>query len=359
MKFIIFAILAFACFAFNWNTNFYDFKWPLFFFCSSLYAFKEFGKLERVIISYCLASFAYVGFFHLNHYELRGVVNPLFQIESMRGALHFICAIFMVKGFLNYEHYHDKIKRFLQVLFYANCLWMIVSSLFELKCFGIDGAKSPNGTLIALTIPLIGVSWLHILLGLAAVLVSKTTMGIVGILAILGYVAFYEIKNKKILLIAPIVFAGIVGVSYYLYGPELYSFTGRIEVWELAYKFWSQEWNMIVFGTGGGTFSFMMPVIQKLSKFLSYGYFVFLHSDIFQVTFEFGLIGLFLFSAFFIKIIYELHSNSKNELTCFFVVLVVSCLGNFPFRLGPDVFLICFAISKWMVERKKYVEENF
>ena len=126
--------------------------------------------------------------------------------------------------------------------------------------------------------------------------------------------------------------------QYFLAGPH--AAAGRYEAWPMFYHFWREHFPWW-FGSGLGTFKFWGPASQMYAHYQEGRWWVWAHSDWFQILFELGAVGLALATALFISLLWQ----AKRRPGLFGALLAYGTVmaGNYPFRVAP------FALLGWLL----------
>lgn len=164
-----------------------------------------------------------------------------------------------------------------------------------------------------------GLSWLFILLPVAAVAVSGSSTGFVAIgLAILLHAALYRKQVTRVWLGISVLAVAAAGLGLYLFSPDsLFANSGRYKIWQDHYSFFSRtmdpealeryrknvdprstlyldvigsEWT----GLGSGSFRPLSDGIQTANDKERYIIFPFAHNEPLQVILDQGYVGLVL-----------------------------------------------------------------
>ena len=137
----------------------------------------------------------------------------------------------------------------------------------------------------------------------------------------------------------------LIGIIAYLFGPDnhdYFSTHGRYQAWEFFMGNWYKQSTMTnIFGTGTGTYFEISQRWQNMTGFnlakignKMTGYYIFLHSDILQILFEQGIVGLTLITLLSIHCLRMAYKNKQIEYFAAFIAYIACCAGNYPIRLG-------------------------
>jgi len=297
---------------------------------------------ELIAASYLLASSAYYGL--ITQPEMHPSVSVQFKAAALVGFLQ-VSVFVMVTTLARHWMF-----RVLEVLFWISCAWAILNRLVpDIPHSGLGINTSLGATLNAI---LLGFA-LHrkpitaSIMALIATVASGTSMGPLAV--VIGLGCCYAIKSRKGLVISGTTTLSLILGLYAIYGADLYSLSGRGEVWAMAldYVFKTDSW---VFGQGWGTWAYLGPKIQTImAPNKTTGLFLQLHNDFIQLFFEGGIIGLALWGWAFVAALVKSYKAKDfigiYMITCF----LVSCVGNFPTRLAPT--MVCLALMFWRTNR--------
>jgi len=238
---------------------------------------------------------------------------------------------------------------------------------------GLCRNTSADGTLLAIMVPFI-FSWasrrklsahLIVLIPLIAILLTKSSVGIGGF--ILGAVIYYSLRTVRIVsfkkwLFLIFIALVIMTISARIYiGSDFFDDTHRFQAWAFFMKWWAQDIDRVIFGTGFGTFWAYGPWLQYSKQFTPHlEIFTFMHNDWFEILFEIGVIGFIL--AFW-QYLRGLVNTSRIEIFTSMVVLGACAFFNMPFKY-PLSCGICFLILSMAISKEKechdrnQIEEN-
>lgn len=182
-------------------------------------------------------------------------------------------------------------------------------------------------------------------LGTAAVLVSKS-----GI----SYAALIVATTGAGLSLWPEFWVGVVLNAVLLVGlgtyvkPQWWTYftggphaaAGRYEAWPMFYHFWHSTFPWW-FGSGLGTFKFWGPVSQMLAHYQEGRWWLWAHSDWFQILFELGAIGLLLALGTYLTLLFK--AKTRPGLFAALLAYGSVMVGNYPFHIAP------FALLGWVL----------
>lgn len=310
----------------NYSFRFSDYllsPWPWLISAVVLfYLWKHHDKL----FAWCCATVFAASAFSLSVDIFPNVHSVGHKKEILFGLMAFLCCLFF--------YVYPIKKKYIDQIFYFNLVFTFISWALDLKIRGMGINTSVNATCLVIMFA----CWqMNRKINLAVVITTaialcldKTSMGII---ALLGGLLVYSPRLLKVA-------APILLVVAFFYGEDLIFLTHREKMWIMAIEFY-QKYNLYWLGTGWGSFSFIGPTIQSISKPVLRGYFVTLHSDVLQVFFETGIIGLISWAAYFIRGI--LTNRPCQRL--FFTVVFISMIGNFPLRVPMSAIFIFWGFS--------------
>lgn len=211
------------------------------------------------------------------------------------------------------EKYLKHVFKILPAICLVDCLAVLLT-WFTGEPRGIVGASSIDGCLIACTFPFLirsiknryGVfspqEFISYIIAIVSIFILGGSIAI-GCFSIVMMAIIWEGTNLKSNLKLSVSFImTIAGLSYSIIGIKLFDSSSRFHIYKASFNWWSQYANKF-FGTGIGSYWVYGPLIQDQNKWFKSDYFTFMHSDILQILFELGVIGLFLFMIFIVRII--------------------------------------------------------
>lgn len=221
------------------------------------------------------------------------------------------------------------------------------------SCGGIGGNPSISVSLMVSLLPLTIRSWKEdwskVLLVFAAVIISKSSIG-------LGLLAMYlglEILRKRAFFYA--LAASIVPLALgalYLSPATLFDSSSRFMIWKFMMQRWAAPWN-IPFGTGLGTFHVFsvnlqnvkgLPLIAEGSHWNTF------HNDWLQMLFEGGVLGIGLFILVFLSAVVKGfrsgESKTVDSLLLFGTFMALNPALHFPIPAFFGAWLFTYALRK-------------
>ena len=286
--------------------------------------------------------------------------NPAFKnIGLMREALKNLAAIILfIITFIWLDHtfinYFLKAAPF--IVLFASFLMLLPP---KIKVYNVNGGNKTIATygfcanpgtaaqLIALlsmvclldvqiyTLPILAIA-------LVAIIKSKTSTGLGGMMAGLGVYFLYSYPIVTI--ISSIIIIGLlILINKYHYYGRLFQATGRKIIWESSFKFLygkNGKYSKLT-GIGCGTYAFSFPLMQLMNKQTELA--LWMHCDIAQFFLEGGIIGFLILLTTIICIlpVIIMTPSLAAFASCFFVMSLV----NFPIHMGETVFLLAM-VSK-------------
>jgi hypothetical protein len=178
----------------------------------------------------------------------------------------------------------------------------------------------------------------NLAMAFAACVASDTSMGIIAISFSFFVKQLVEKKYKTSLILVIIALVSFVTT----HEGDAFRFSDRLHHWKFALSNWVELGNIWT-GTYSGSFSFLMPAMQRVTTGQGTNLFAHLHNDYLQLFCESGIIGIVL--AFYVLIdhVFILAKKRDSLLLMFVASYLVSCVGNFPSHLAQNViFIIAF-----------------
>lgn len=170
------------------------------------------------------------------------------------------------------------------------------------KATGIVGATSIDSALIACCLPYL---WrvlkqcelpLRIIITALAVIAIFILGGSVALGCLVTIILFsVPVQNwRKYFILSVLSVMTLVATYYFMFDRALFNSSRRFFAYEISLKYFWENVNVWI-GTGISTYWVYGPLIQDQNKWGKSEYFTFLHSDILQLLFEFGIVGIVLF----------------------------------------------------------------
>lgn len=291
-------------------------------------------KIELIPYYYLMGFSAFTSFY------INRSIDPIFMVQyrnaSMIGFIQIAFLLYFAMGGLNF------IKKYMPHLFWFNIGLTYLCNFLDLKWHGLGINLSLNGTLLSLQLAFVlrRSKFFAPIAALIAIALTRSSMGLIAI--IIGMFFFFLFqplitkKERIIILTCPIF---LIPIFLYLYGASLFSLTGREKIWAIALEYMNQN-NSWIFGHGWGSWAYLGPKMQIDIGWLKHGLFIHLHSDILQVLFESGIVGLSLFGISFGILLTRFYKRKLMSELYFIIAFIISCIGNFPLRLAPSMILL-------------------
>lgn len=250
---------------------------------------------------------------------------------------------------------------------WMKCVWKVFTVLIciEIFCvwyqgYGVMIAPSFDTSLIAMFLPFAPI-WLAVV----SVITIITHHGSTAMMILIAQCAVLAFNSKKLRPLAiasiPLVIAAMI---YHSHGPNLDG-NERITVWKsMITHFWQGtdvaqmgadghqftamkfggDWLHRIIGVGPGSFLWLSIIVEPSHMFLS------AHSEVIQIFFELGILGLILSALITIKAIAYRWDNPKMVAA---ILGVCACaLSYHPLRFFPTALLICFIFRESFVKEK-------
>lgn len=247
-------------------------------------------------------------------------------------------------------------------LFYWNLSITYLALMFEWYNKGLDSVTSITATLLALQFWHWArvrrfFTWPVFMVTFYVILKLQSTVGIVALGA--GLFVYMVIHNPWFLaLVAPV----LGGVVWYTEGSRLLMENGRLQAAKLVVGWLSgmrpygqgefgtlpyrPEAGSWLFGNGPGSFWAIFPNLQVDIGWIPDGFFVFLHNDILQGIFEFGLIGLIPWVLVYAISIRRCFTYSRMRYLPFLAAYLPAALGYYPTHLAVEAFMIIIFLGE-------------
>lgn len=193
-------------------------------------------------------------------------------------------------------------------------------------------------------------------LNLTAIVLSKSSIPYgVLIAAVAGYFLF-QIKTKKQFLILVALCLLPVIVGYLTQGMELFDSAKRFRAYEVFMGEWWRSGRFTLFGTGPSTFAALSREIQLKSGFEvnadgTMWAWRWMHSDLLQTVFEWGIIGSVLWFIVLLEVFYKLYAKRQRVIFGIALGLLSATVFDYPCRYASTAFLIGYClVSAYRVE---------
>lgn len=220
---------------------------------------------------------------------------------------------------------------------------------YELVCiwsgsFGLMAAQSFDLGLLALFFPFVGWSG-KLLIGLTCV----THHGSTAILMVLAQLLILCMADKRLrvvfLVAIPIMLASVFYHRAEINPLEYFGGQGRVTEYTWAMRWWTaQNWKVLLFGTGPGSFIWLSYVHKPDVWFFN------MHNDWLQTLFELGVVGVGLLVAFFVTLVKQ--SRGPRHLASLFAMSIF-CGFYHPFRFAPTALFMAFVVDAIIQPQRK------
>jgi len=336
-------------FAFNPYGNYYTHKWYalllliIAFLCWEIK--KKFNWQIALFSIYFVSSSILIGLGKIGPYA--GAKKSIL-FEALSTGIYGVGILVL----LAYGNMH-RLKKSVGMLVPIAAIYTIIGYVYGWEFQGFGANVSVNATLLSMLLPF-AMTPLNIVLVLAAILTTKASIGLIAFCGAVFAYFFIKSANKgKFLLISSVVGTVSFVIFYLIYGATLWTATGRLPIWEFCLNFtWErQKW----FGTGAGTFSHIMPVLQSMKVFNEHPgeYFIYLHNDIIQLFFETGIIGVLLAIIAVGSVVKKAWGNPM--LIAYGTAWLINSIGNFPNHLATTTLLTIIYLSIVFQKGEKHV----
>lgn len=160
--------------------------------------------------------------------------------------------------------------------------------------------------------------------------ISKSSISFIALIA--GLMFFFSKWRGLLIALIPLAVAGP------FIDPEFFHKITRYKMWIEFMKYWWKNIN-VLFGSGGGTFIFYGPLVQHIIDFKDNVIWIFAHSDLVEVVFEFGIIGAILALWVYFDCLIKSYKQRRYWLSSAIVAFGVVLLGNYPTQMATTAFL--------------------
>lgn len=314
-------------------------------------AWKTISMLTGVFFFYVMANTIYYLFYQPSAFDKFGLAYSHFL--KSRNAMGAICGMLFFFGvmFIRKDHFRELLRGLPWVCWTAVFI-VIYTQAFNGSPTGIVGATSIDSALIGCLYPFAHCKakrWkaplklFHFAMVLLSVMILNGSIGY-ACFAVSVLIAFLDLNKWKMHLFkSSLISVGIMVIAHSLMGMKLFDSSSRFHMYYISIKWWLQNANQWI-GTGLSTYWVYGPLIQDENKWYKSDYFTFLHSDILQILFELGWIGMFLFIALIVTMIIKVVRLRDNILLASIASYLVFMLLYFPLHsfitglLGAIIF---------------------
>lgn len=346
----------------NFGSGYYEGKWLGFGACFALLLCnainKKFGIAAAVTVFYLLASSWWLLFFPGNRFaKIDGnhlASLKLFTAVSSLQMLLIVCPLLILN--ISEKKFH-KLGAKISTAFCAISVGQIFWEWATRGCAGENVCGGPlmnpslNAGMMVVTLPIVlntlgRFSWPLVALAGVAIGVSKTSIGL-GMFSLFLLAHFLCLKNWKVLLVAPAVFA----LGWWRIGSlELFSFGDRDVMWKFFMENWAHNKQNWAFGTGFGTFGVFSYLTQETFQMRDQYWWIWLHSDALQAVFEIGVVGAALLLSVFVAAARGLYIKGLRAEFMSFLLFGVTMTVNYPLHIAlPCAFaawLTCLGLMR-------------
>lgn len=347
----------------TFNGDWYTWKWAL---CLGvgplLFAFRK-DAVETAFAT----GLSMCAWWHFVGYELDPTSGNLDRIMSVRNSV-LLAACMLSASWALYAwarvspHRRYSLGALSSALFGWNILLTCAALIFGWDQKGLDSVTSINATLLALQFwhwarhPRLSFAPTFLLI-FFLILKLQSTVGIASLFTGM-FIRLVVTRPMLLALVAPI----LGGITWWVEGSRLLMENGRLKAWGLVvgwlsgmrpygqgefgvlpYRPADGSWLM---GNGPGSFWAIFPNFQLDIGWVPDGYFVFLHNDILQGIFEFGLVGLIPWVIVFGLVVHRCLKYSKTHYLSFVGAYIPAALGYYPTHLALEAFLLIIFLSE-------------
>lgn len=142
-------------------------------------------------------------------------------------------------------------------------------------------------------------------------------------------------------------FMVMIAVGNFLVGREFLDDNGRFEIYRLAWS-WTQVHGLFWTGWGAGAVQTVVPILQITEHIDEGHYFMWLHSDWFQIFIELGVFGLIFSLLAFGRLAYRAATNHNACDQAALWGFAAMALFNYPLRMPLTVYclvLVCCRVE--------------
>lgn len=203
---------------------------------------------------------------------------------------------------------------------------------------------------------------------LAVIFCRKRGATISGVLIAIFVIKDYllTLKSKYIFLYVALITVFLGYGCYYLYN-NYYNIifsrfesggSGREELYKLVWDSWSSSNNMLYLIFGYGFYA-----VMDLTNFY-WGRALYAHSDIYEIIYDYGLIGLLLYFCIFyqlcksVKRIKSVKSIYKSGVMCLIIFIPKALFSGVLFDIDSMILMAILGLSLGMYKSKQYYWNN-
>lgn len=286
-------------------------------FCIGLIAWKlvmpKLGTAAALLFAYAVINGAWFWIWKNNRYINLGVMDPesgvmIQDAYTQLAVRHFasdgvaklLIVLFPILFFLNDREKLCFWGSRLSATFCISTIGMVFYSLFFEpnwcrainSCGGSLSNPSMNSSLLVVTLPFLlaltrgWVRWLCLILAVAAVFISKGSIG-VGLLAAMACLYALRFGYWKLLYLGAL----SIAAGRLIYGPVMFNSGNRWDTWVFLMGKWFQNAKNYPFGMGYGTFGVFSANLQ-LAEGHDTNWWIRMHNDWLELLFTLGFVGL-------------------------------------------------------------------
>lgn len=289
--------------------------------------------------------------------------NDMFKASITANAWFYLVAILLLPLALNLKQgLRIRILKFFAVLAVINSLWVILCAILNTPSPGFTAPAgvieypSLNGALIASCTPLFLLfkrKMMRVALlvpAIVAIFLCRSSVPFAVLIIVVGCYGVVALRRQPLLLMA--IIALICGLGFLSEGKNFGNDAGRLNAYRFFFSDWRTHSNPWL-GSGPGTFIQLAPTAQVehgFSKMASgenrYYFWFWLHSDVLQLLYELGIVGLVLSAAVFVRsVLTHVRKKQVAQLGCLFGVMAAACI-NYPLRYAVFALLLFVLIPK-------------
>lgn len=303
-------------------------------------------------------------FFYSNYFQL--IVAPTLVLIS--GLTFYVIARKC------YIHKNTYIVFFLLAIFIALYRFYLSTTSKIINFGGLEGLGGDNVAYSLLMLapacmflPKKKALFTFFVIFLTVVFCRKRGATIAGVLiAIFVIKNYFENIRKQFVLLYAIVFFFFIGYGYFYLYTNYYdilfsrfeaSGSGREELYSLVWNAWSSS-NILFLLFGFGFYS----VMDLTNVYL--GISLYAHSDIFEILYDYGLVGLLLYFYIFyqlyksVKRIRSIESVYKAGIMCLIIFIPKAIFSGVIFDIDSMILMAILGLSIGMYKSKQYYFEK-
>lgn len=309
----------------------------------------------------------YVTNFRLGFYELFPVQDNIrVKAVALMGLLGVIVPIVFMGGLSR-----NTIKYCFEAMgwvAFIDAVVVIMQWTYEIPVMGLNGNPSLNAGIIATCYPLIlsqinhKDAWYYklalIAIPIFAIMISDASIPFGVLCVATGSYLISNSRNKRGIILAAcaaILLSIIIFIAaYFLYPATLFDSSTRFDYWQMFFNYFF-EYHSRWLGAGTNTFRFWGPLIQDAYNQAPGGYYyIYMHSDILQILFENGLIGLGLAMLACIDVLR--HARNSPVVLSMLLAWLSSAVFNWPGKHPASALVLVLTLAYlYRVERANVI----